>query len=586
MLRRVVGGALRLAEGRLVAERRRVVEALLGQVVEALVTETAGVERDTGLPVDVDRGRRTGRRRRGAFARGGGCRCRRGRRGRATVPRRRRTRTGREDRMADVAPSASSLLETCNVNSSSDPGIPRRGRACRNTSADGYVTDTAAVDERQDAAFPSEAQMSEPDGPRAGSPTSSTSRRGGWACRCSTTRASATLLVERAADRRDRGLRRTRPAVPRRAPRPASRWGTTSCRSTRTRPRSTALGLLPDAGATRSRRPARSTSSTCSGGRTYASSTRGRPWRPAPLPVAPAGHRRPGGGRIAHDAGLAVVMDRCTMSAATLPRTALRPLRDDPTTPSDPPEDAMTPDPSPRRARRLRAGRAAARRPEPGDPDGRALRRRRRGQPARQRAPRAARLHRHGRRRPGLGADDDDGHADHVDRDGGAAQPRGHDVHPRRDDRRVRAGPAIGDVVVALAAASRAGIGESWAAASRPRRPPTSMSSRRSLEPASAAGPDDPRRADRDLGRLLRPEPGRRGPLGTPRLPRRRRWRAAAVFLLAMRERAKGRDVRAGTILTVSDVIRDPTEVEGTRKLGDEDWYRPPEEEVGRAGST
>ena len=33
----------------------------------------------------------------------------------------------------------------------------------------------------------------------------------------------------------------------------------------------------------------------------------------------------------------------------------------------------------------------------------------------------------------------------------------------------------------------------------------------------------------------------------------------AALFLLAMRERAKGRPVRAGTILTVSDVIVDPT---------------------------
>ena len=56
----------------------------------------------------------------------------------------------------------------------------------------------------------------------------------------------------------------------------------------------------------------------------------------------------------------------------------------------------------------------------------------------------------------------------------------------------------------------------------------------------------------------------------------------AAVYLLAMRERAKGRPVRAGTILTVSDVIRDPAAVEGTRKLGGEDWFRPPEEEVVR----
>jgi hypothetical protein len=32
----------------------------------------------------------------------------------------------------------------------------------------------------------------------------------------------------------------------------------------------------------------------------------------------------------------------------------------------------------------------------------------------------------------------------------------------------------------------------------------------------------------------------------------------------------------------VSDVIRDPAGVEGTRTLGNEDWYRPPEDEVVR----
>jgi len=52
---------------------------------------------------------------------------------------------------------------------------------------------------------------------------------------------------------------------------------------------------------------------------------------------------------------------------------------------------------------------------------------------------------------------------------------------------------------------------------------------------------------------------------------------SAAIFLLAMRERAKGRNVRAGTILTVSDVIADPDLVSGP-----EHWYRPPEDEVNR----
>jgi hypothetical protein len=54
---------------------------------------------------------------------------------------------------------------------------------------------------------------------------------------------------------------------------------------------------------------------------------------------------------------------------------------------------------------------------------------------------------------------------------------------------------------------------------------------------------------------------------------------SAAVFLLAMRERGKGRAVRAGTILTVSDVIRDPDDPD-TRMLGSEAWYRLPEDEL------
>ncbi|MFM8428421.1 MAG: hypothetical protein ACKN93_01560, partial [Candidatus Limnocylindrus sp.] len=55
---------------------------------------------------------------------------------------------------------------------------------------------------------------------------------------------------------------------------------------------------------------------------------------------------------------------------------------------------------------------------------------------------------------------------------------------------------------------------------------------------------------------------------------------SAALFLLAMRERAKGRPVRAGTILTVSDTIRDPEIVKEARKNGGEAWYRLPEDEL------
>jgi purine-nucleoside phosphorylase len=55
---------------------------------------------------------------------------------------------------------------------------------------------------------------------------------------------------------------------------------------------------------------------------------------------------------------------------------------------------------------------------------------------------------------------------------------------------------------------------------------------------------------------------------------------AAALFLICMRERAKGRPVRAGCILTVSDVMRvDASET----AVGHEAWFRPHEDEVTRA---
>lgn len=54
---------------------------------------------------------------------------------------------------------------------------------------------------------------------------------------------------------------------------------------------------------------------------------------------------------------------------------------------------------------------------------------------------------------------------------------------------------------------------------------------------------------------------------------------AAALFLLAMRERAKGRPVRAGAILTVSDVLFYPESPEATGVDG-KAFFRPPEDEV------
>ncbi len=139
----------------------------------------------------------------------------------------------------------------------------------------------------------------------------------------------------------------------------------------------------------------------------------------------------------------------------------------------------------------------------------------------------------------------------------------------------------IGDVVVALAAASSSGIG-TVLGGGEPTAPTADHEVVGALVAASVAqgltthvGPV----VTTDL--FYDPHPdgvvrwGRRGYLAAE-------METAAVYLLAMRERAKGRPVRAGTILTVSDVIRDPAAVEGTRKLGGEDWFRPPEAEVVR----
>jgi DeoD family purine-nucleoside phosphorylase len=139
----------------------------------------------------------------------------------------------------------------------------------------------------------------------------------------------------------------------------------------------------------------------------------------------------------------------------------------------------------------------------------------------------------------------------------------------------------IGDVVVALAAASSSGIGPILGAGEA--TAPTAdfevvaalLAASRAQGLTAHVGPI----VTTDVFYDPHPEGvirwGRRGYLAAE-------METAAVYLLAMRERAKGRDVRAGTILTVSDVIRDPGEVDGARKLGAEDWFRPPEEEVVR----
>src|SRR6187200_3559753 len=121
-------------------------------------------------------------------------------------------------------------------------------------------------------------------------------------------------------------------------------------------------------------------------------------------------------------------------------------------------------------------------------------------------------------------------------------------------------GTALGDVVVALAAAAHTGVGPILGGGEAT-APTADFEVVQALVRASEAagltthvGPIvtsdvfyDPNPAG--AGRW-----GARGYLSAE-------MESAAVFLLAMRERAKGRPVRAGTILTVSDVIIDPADV-------------------------
>ena len=101
------------------------------------------------------------------------------------------------------------------------------------------------------------------------------------------------------------------------------------------------------------------------------------------------------------------------------------------------------------------------------------------------------------------------------------------------------------------------------------------------VEASRAPGPDDPRRAGRDGDVFYDPTPGgavrwgRRGYLSAE-------METAALYLLAMRERARAGRSGPAAILTVSDVIADPAEGGATREGGEETWFRPPEDEVTR----
>jgi DeoD family purine-nucleoside phosphorylase len=140
-------------------------------------------------------------------------------------------------------------------------------------------------------------------------------------------------------------------------------------------------------------------------------------------------------------------------------------------------------------------------------------------------------------------------------------------------------GTAIGDAVVALAAAANTGVGPVLGGGEATAPTADFEVVLALVEAARAAG------LTCHVGPVVTgdyfydPSPG-----GSGRWGRRgyisAEMETAALYLISMRERAKGRPVRAGCILTVSDVIRDPATEAAA--VGHEAWYRPPEDEVTR----
>jgi purine-nucleoside phosphorylase len=141
-------------------------------------------------------------------------------------------------------------------------------------------------------------------------------------------------------------------------------------------------------------------------------------------------------------------------------------------------------------------------------------------------------------------------------------------------------GTSLGDVIVVMAAAASSGIG-TVLGGGEPSAPTADWDVVQTLAQAS-----------RDAGLTTHvgpvvtsdvfydPHPAGAGRWGS-RGYLSAEMETAAVLLLAMRERAKGRKVRAGSILTVSDVILDPGSMaEGGP--GQEGWERLPEDELQR----
>jgi purine-nucleoside phosphorylase len=141
-------------------------------------------------------------------------------------------------------------------------------------------------------------------------------------------------------------------------------------------------------------------------------------------------------------------------------------------------------------------------------------------------------------------------------------------------------GTALGDVVVALAAAAAGGIGpilgggEATAPTADFEVVQALVAASRGAGLTTHVGPVVTSDVFYDPNPLGGGRWGARGYLSAE-------MESAAVFLLAMRERGKGRNVRAGTILTVSDVILDPGHVaEGAPAA--HGWERLPEDELQR----
>jgi DeoD family purine-nucleoside phosphorylase len=143
-------------------------------------------------------------------------------------------------------------------------------------------------------------------------------------------------------------------------------------------------------------------------------------------------------------------------------------------------------------------------------------------------------------------------------------------------------GLAIGDVIVAMAAAGWTGFANVLGGG-EPTAPTADLDVVLALRDAARAagltthvGPivtSDTFYGDPDPVGVIRW--GRRGYLSAE-------MESAALFLLCMRERANGRPARAGSILTVSDVIYDPEDPATPEGAGGKAFYRPPEDEVNR----